>query len=144
MSQTPGKTQAVHFYLVNDAIFVVDLPGYGYAKVPRAVVAEWGDLINSYLEESSALRVIFVLLDIRRVPTDDDLQMIEWIRRAGRNFQIVLTKADKLSNNQRAASRKVIAGKVGVGADDMILFSKITREGVDRMWRAIDSARNQS
>lgn len=144
MSQTPGKTQAVHFYVVNDSIYVVDLPGYGYAKVPRAVVAEWGDLINSYLEESSALRLIFVLLDIRRVPTDDDLQMIDWIRQAGRNFQIVLTKADKLSNNQRAASRKVIAGKVGVAADDMILFSKITREGVDRMWRAIDSARNQS
>jgi GTP-binding protein len=141
VSQTPGKTQAIQFYLVNEAMYVVDLPGYGYAKVPRALVASWGDLINSYLENSSSLRVIFVLLDVRRTPTADDIQMIDWVREAGKEFRIVMTKVDKVSNNERAKAKRVIADKTGVDPADIIPFSKTTKEGVEHLWRVIDSMR---
>lgn len=144
VSQTPGKTQAIQFYLVNEAVYVVDLPGYGYAKVPRELVSSWGALINDYLERSDALRLIFVLLDIRRTPSPDDLQMIDWVRSAGRNFRLVLTKVDKVSNNERAVAKRRIAKDAGVELTDMITFSKMTREGVDQLWRAIDAARSES
>lgn len=143
VSQTPGKTQAIQFYLVNDAVYVVDLPGYGYAKVPRELVSSWGALINDYLERSDALRLIFVLLDIRRTPSPDDLQMIDWVRSAGRNFRLVLTKVDKVSNNERAVAKRRIGKDTGVDLADMITFSKMTREGVDQLWRAIDAARSE-
>jgi GTP-binding protein len=122
-------------------MYVVDLPGYGYAKVPRALVASWGDLINSYLENSSSLRVIFVLLDVRRTPTADDIQMIDWVREAGKEFRIVMTKVDKVSNNERAKAKRVIADKTGVDPADIIPFSKTTKEGVEHLWRVIDSMR---
>lgn len=139
VSQTPGKTQAIQFYLVNESFYIVDLPGYGYAKVPREMRHSWGELMATFFESSDSLRILFLLLDIRRVPSDEDLQMFEWTRAAGVDYRLVLTKADKLSNNQRAQSKRAIQNVIDVDAASFIPFSKMNREGVDAIWRAIDS-----
>lgn len=139
VSQTPGKTQAIQFYLVNEQFHVVDLPGYGYAKVPRDMAASWGDLAREYFETSSALRILFLLLDSRRVPSEEDLQMHAWSTAAGVETRFVMTKVDKLSNNERAKAKRAIAGEIG-GEIELIPFSKVSREGVDKIWREIDES----
>lgn len=110
VSQTPGKTQAVQFYLVNERFYLVDLPGYGYAKVPKTMMKSWGELVRGYLDSSDQLKLIFLLLDSRRTPGEHDLQMHGWTRGAGIDEKIVLTKSDKLSNQQLLKSRSEIAG----------------------------------
>src|SRR5205085_10025896 len=97
VSQTPGKTQAIHFYLINEKFYVVDLPGYGYAKVPKDVKRSWGDLVRGYLESGDMLRLIFLLLDVRRSPTPEDLEMHDWTRASGIEERILPTKTDQLS-----------------------------------------------
>lgn len=136
VSQTPGKTQAIQFYLINDRFYLVDLPGYGYAKVPRAVVATWGDLIRAYFEQANSLKLVFLLVDARREPTDEDVMMREWMEAAERPWRLVITKVDKLSNNQRARSRQIIAEAMEPEAAP-IEFSKITRQGLDEVRRAM-------
>lgn len=138
VSQTPGKTQAIQFYLVNEEFYVVDLPGYGYAKVPRAILATWGALIESYFDSVETLKTFFLLLDVRREPNEDDHRVLQWSRDHGFEEKIVLTKVDKLSNNERAKSKRTISQSIDVSPEDMILFSKMTREGVDQIWRLID------
>src|SRR5438105_14050398 len=96
VSHTPGKTQAIHFYLVNDRFHIVDLPGYGYAKVPKSVAASWRDLINAYLEESEMLRLMFILLDARRTPADHDKQMHQWTAAAQIDERIVVTTSTRI------------------------------------------------
>ena len=139
VSQTPGKTQAVQFYLVNERFHIVDLPGYGYAKVSKEVKRSWGELVRSYLESADALRLIFLLLDARRTPSEDDGQMHQWARAAGIDERIVLTKSDKLSNNQLSRSRAAIASELAVGDDEMITCSVITRLGIESLRREIAS-----
>ncbi len=139
MSQTPGKTQAVHFYLVNEKFYLVDLPGYGYAKVAREVKRTWGELVQGYLDQASALRLIFLLLDARRIPTGEDLQMFEWTRAAGLEERIVLTKSDKLSNNELAKNRRAIAKELQVLEPVMITCSAVTKQGIDELRRQIAS-----
>ena len=139
VSQTPGKTQAVHFYLVNERFHIVDLPGYGYAKVSKEVKRSWGELVRSYLDGADALRLIFLLVDARRTPSDDDRQMHDWARAAGIDERVVLTKSDKLSNNQLARSGAAIASELAVGASDLIACSTITRQGIEHLRREIAS-----
>jgi len=137
VSQTPGKTQAVQFYLVNEKFYIVDLPGYGYAKVPKSVAATWGDLVRGYLESAEALKVIFLLLDVRREPGEHDLQMHEWSRSMNFDERIVLTKTDKLSNNQLAAARRDISRDLQVGDGQLIATSTVTKKGIDQIRREI-------
>ena len=139
VSQTPGKTQAVQFYLVNEQFHIVDLPGYGYAKVSKEVKRSWGELVRSYLEGADQLRLIFLLLDARRTPSEDDRLMHEWARAAGIDERIVLTKSDKLSNNQLARSRVVVASELAVGVGEMIPFSAVTKQGIESLRREIAS-----
>ena len=139
VSQTPGKTQAVQFYLVNEKFYIVDLPGYGYAKVPKSVTATWGDLVRGYLESASALRLIFLLLDVRRTPGDHDLQMHEWARTLNFDERIVLTKSDKLSNNQLATAKSSIARELEIDDAAMIPASVVTKKGIDQIRREIIS-----
>ena len=139
VSQTPGKTQAVQFYLVNERFHIVDLPGYGYAKVPREMKRSWGELVRSYLDGAETLRLIFLLVDARRAPSEDDRQMHEWTRAAGIDERIVLTKSDKLSNNQLARSRAAIASELAVGAADLIPCSAVTNQGIESLRREIAS-----
>jgi len=139
VSQTPGKTQAVQFYLVNERFHIVDLPGYGYAKVSKDVKRSWGELVRSYLDSADALRLIFLLLDARRTPSEDDRQMHQWMRAAGIDERIVLTKSDKLSNNQLVRSRAEIASELAVGVDELIPCSVVTRQGIEDLRREIAS-----
>jgi GTP-binding protein len=139
VSQTPGKTQAVQFYLVNERFHLVDLPGYGYAKVSKDVKRSWGELVRGYLESADSLRLIFLLLDVRRTPSEDDRLMHEWTRSAGIGERIVLTKSDKLSNNQLVKSRAAIAGELAVGAADLIPCSVVTGKGIEDLRREIAS-----
>lgn len=137
VSQTPGKTQAIQFYLINERFHIVDLPGYGYAKVPKDMRRSWGNLVRSYLESAEELRLIFLLLDIRRTPSEDDCSLHEWIKAAGVGEKIVLTKSDKLSKSEQIRSRTAIAGELGVGTDDLIPFSAMTKKGIDDVRREI-------
>jgi GTP-binding protein len=139
VSQTPGKTQAIQFYLINEKFYLVDLPGYGYAKVPKDMARSWGELVRGYLESAGDLKLIFLLMDIRRTPGEHDQQMHDWSRAAGIDERIVLTKADKLSNNQLAMSRKDIATTLGVGAEILIPASAVTKKGIDEIRREIFS-----
>jgi GTP-binding protein len=139
VSQTPGKTQAVHFYLVNERFHIVDLPGYGYAKVSKEVKRSWGELVRSYLDGADALRLIFLLVDARRTPSDDDRQMHDWMRAAGIDERVVLTKSDKLSNQQLSQSRAAIASELTVGVDQLIACSTVTGIGIEHLRREIAS-----
>ncbi len=139
MSQTPGKTQAVHFYLVNERFYIVDLPGYGYAKVSKDVKQSWGELVRSYLDSADALSLIFLLLDARRTPSEDDRQMHDWARAAGIDERIVLTKSDKLSNQQLLRSRNDIARELAMDSGELIPFSAVTKQGIEILRREIAS-----
>jgi GTP-binding protein len=136
VSQTPGKTQAIQFYLINEKFYLVDLPGYGYAKVPKSVVSTWGELMRSYLENAPDLRMIFLLLDIRREPGEHDLSMHAWARALdGVDEKIVLTKSDKLSNSQIAQQRGAIAKALEVDDEDLITASVVSKKGIDQIRR---------
>jgi GTP-binding protein len=139
VSQTPGKTQAIHFYLVNEKFYLVDLPGYGYARVPKTMMAEWGTLIRGYLESAEDLKLMFLLLDVRRTPADQDLQMHDWTREAGIDERIILTKTDKLSNNQLIKARTEIARDLEFDAAELIAASAVTRKGIEQIRREMFS-----
>jgi GTP-binding protein len=136
VSQTPGKTQAVQFYLINDKFYLVELPGYGYAKVPKSMSRSWGELVRGYLESADDLRLIFLLLDVRRTPGEHDLQMHGWARELDSVAErIVLTKSDKLSNNQLATSKRDIARELELDETELIAASAVTKKGIDQIRR---------
>ncbi len=139
VSQTPGKTQAVHFYLVNERFYLVDLPGYGYANVPKTVMRSWGSLVRGYLDSAEALRLMFLLLDVRRTPGEQDLQMHEWTAQAGIEEKIVLTKSDKLSNQQLQKNRAAIAEELDLDVSQLIAASTVTKKGIDVIRREMVS-----
>ena len=136
-SNTPGRTQLINFFRINGTFTFVDLPGYGFAKVPLAVKREWGPMMETYLSRRENLRGVVLILDIRRTPTDDDLQMLQWLRACGIPPLVVVTKCDKLSKNQRARQAALIAREIGLEAADLCFFSALTREGLDRVWERI-------
>jgi GTP-binding protein len=133
ISRTPGKTRGIHFYLVNEEFYVVDLPGYGYARAPRQITASWGDLLRGYLESGESLRMIFLLLDVRRTPSPQDRQMLDWIEAAGIDAVLVLTKSDKVSGRGLAASRAAIAKELGRVSGELVAFSAMTRQGIEQL-----------
>lgn len=107
-SSVPGKTQLLNFFSLNDTLSFVDLPGYGYAKVPMQVRKNWGPMIQEYLEKRSQLKLILLLFDIRRIPNDEDRQLVEWIAAADKSMILVLTKVDKVTTNEKAANTRKI------------------------------------
>jgi GTP-binding protein len=135
VSQTPGKTQAIHFYLINGRFYLVDLPGYGYAKVPKSMMKQWGDLVRGYLDSAEQLRLIMLLLDARRVPGEHDLRMHEWSRAAGIDERLLLTKTDKLSKQQLLNSQRQIAGELEVDQTALIPTSVVTNQGIEQVRR---------
>jgi GTP-binding protein len=137
VSQTPGKTQAIHFYLVNGRFYIVDLPGYGYAKVSKTTMRSWGELVRGYLESADALRLIFLLIDARRVPGEHDLQMHRWTREASIEERVVMTKSDKLSKSQLARQRAAIAADMEIEAEQIVPFSAVTKQGAHEVRREI-------
>lgn len=105
-SQTPGRTQLINFFSINKAMSFVDLPGYGFARVPRSVKKDWGDMIETYLRERQNLAMVVFILDLRRDPSDDDLSLLDWLEYYRIPFTVILTKSDKLSNNQAIARKE--------------------------------------
>jgi GTP-binding protein len=135
VSQTPGKTQAIQFYLINEQWYLVDLPGYGYAKVSKSMMKSWGELIRGYLDSAESLRLIVLLLDARRIPAEYDLAMHDWAAEAGIDQCLVLTKSDKLSNNQLIKSKAAIAQAMNCDPAELIATSVVTRKGIDQLRR---------
>jgi GTP-binding protein len=139
VSSTPGKTRLINFFTVNDRLSVVDLPGYGFARVSRAEQEKWGPMMETYLRERESLRLVVSILDVRHDPTQQDRDLIEWLRHYGRGHLIVLTKSDKLSRGQALQRRKKIMADLGLGKQEMlILFSAQTGEGKGDLWKAIE------
>lgn len=136
-SRTPGRTRAINLYLVNNRIRFVDLPGYGYARVPDHVRMGWKGLIESYFEGRKGLCLVVVILDIRRVPGETEREFIRWIAHKGVRGVLVANKADKLSRQNRIRQLSVIEAILG---SRPIQFSSITGEGKRELWREIDRA----
>jgi GTP-binding protein len=137
VSSTPGKTQALNFYRVNDEFFLVDLPGYGYARVPEATRKTWGGLIEWYLGESGQVRGVVHLVDSRHMPTRHDLWMVAYLAELGLPALVVLTKVDKLTKSQRESSVARALDALGVDESQLIEFSAKTGEGRDELLAAV-------
>ncbi len=136
-SSTPGRTQLINFFLINDAFYFVDLPGYGYARVPRDVKKHWGPMVEKYLATRSGLVLSIVITDSRHEPTELDLLMKEWLEARGKPFIIVATKADKLSSNQLRAN--LSRASAVLGGTELVAYSAVTRGGAARIWKEITS-----
>jgi GTP-binding protein len=137
VSRTPGRTREVNFFRVNDQFVLVDLPGYGYAKVSKERKAEWRPLIEGYLNGSEQLRGIVQLLDIRRDPTDDDLEMLDFLADLGVPTVVVVTKTDKLSKSAAASRVRELASSLSLDQDQVISFSAMTGAGRDELAEAV-------
>jgi len=138
VSNTPGRTREVNFFKVNGSFLLVDLPGYGYARISKERRAEWRPLIESYLRSTDQLRGVVQLLDSRHDPSPDDLQMLDYLGEIGVPTIIVLTKIDKLTAKERQRQRSQIAGAAGVDDEQMIGFSATTGEGRNELAEAIE------
>ena len=139
VSNTPGRTREVNFFKVNDAFVLVDLPGYGYARIPKERRAEWKPLIESYLRRSTQLRGIVHLLDARHDPTHDDLQMLDFLSELEVPTLVVLTKIDKLRAAERKSRIAEISRAIGVDQEQVIPFSAVTGEGRNELAEAVES-----
>lgn len=137
VSQTPGKTRALNFFSVNSDFFLVDLPGYGYAKVPESMRADWRRLMEWYLAESGGVRGVVHLVDARRAPTEDDRRMVSYLAALGLPTLVVLTKMDKLKRSQRAAAVALAQETLAVDREQLVLFSAKTGEGRDELLGAL-------
>ena len=136
-SSSPGRTQMLNFFRINDQIYFVDLPGYGFAKVPVGVRAKWKPMVEDYLKNRKTLKLIILLLDIRRAPNADDASFIRWLEKASIPFLVVLTKSDKVSKNKCSAQRKVIKEFLLLKDEELVYFSTVTREGKQEILKRI-------
>ena len=140
-SSAPGKTQTINFYNINKELYFVDLPGYGYAKVSQEVRAKWGKMIERYLQKSTQLRLIFLLIDIRHDPGANDKQMYEWVVANGFTPVIIATKLDKINRSQTLKNVKAIRTVLGADKDTTIIpFSAVTKQGSEEIWKIIEEA----
>ena len=138
-SQQPGKTQTINFYNINELLYFVDLPGYGYAKVSQDTVKKWGKMIDGYLHQSKVLRLVFLLVDIRHKPNQNDIQMYEWCVNYGFNPIIIATKSDKIKRSQLQKQIKQIKDALQVvDGTPVIPFSALNKSGRDEIWEYVD------
>lgn len=138
-SSQPGKTQTINYYNINDAIYFVDLPGYGYAQVSEHVKAQWGKMIEDYLHRSKQLKAVFLLIDIRHAPSNNDCIMYDWIRKQGYNPIIIATKLDKIKRSQLQKQVKLIKTTLGAGADTTVIpFSAETKQGREEIYEIVE------
>ena len=138
-SSQPGKTQTINFYNINDSMYLVDLPGYGYANASPAVKAKWGKMIEKYLRQSANLKQVFLLVDIRHDPSENDKMMYNWIVDNGFRPVIIATKLDKLKRSQIAKHVKAVRAGLGLKEDDILIpFSSQTKQGLDELWNTIE------
>ena len=137
VSKTPGKTREINFFEVNQELVLVDLPGYGYARVSKDRKAEWRPLIEGYLKGSEQLRGVVQLLDIRHAPTADDLQMVDFLAELGAPTIFALTKVDKLTKSAVARRVEELAAELGVAPEQLVPFSSVTGQGRDELAEAM-------
>ena len=141
VSATPGKTQTINFYNINEQMYLVDLPGYGYAKVSEKEKIQWGKLIERYLHGSTKLKAVFLLIDIRHAPSANDKMMYDWIVDNGYHPIIIATKLDKIKRSQTAKNIKAIKeGLALVPGTQVIPFSSETKQGRDEVWELIEKS----
>lgn len=139
-SSQPGKTQTINFYLMNNAWYYVDLPGYGYAKVSKEIKAKWGQMIERYLKRTANLRAIFLLIDIRHEPSANDREMYEWILANGYEPVIIATKADKISRGKYQKHISMVKKGLQVRpGTEVFLFSALNKLGRDEIWAYLDT-----
>ena len=138
-SAAPGRTQTINFFLINDRFYFTDLPGYGYAKVPTAVKKKWGPMIETYLRTSETLQAVVAILDIRRLPSDGDRDLLQWLHHYGISTIVVLTKTDKLKKGKQAQQKKTIANALAIDPSELILFSSLHGTGKQALWKALQA-----
>jgi len=136
-SGTPGRTQLINFFIINQAFYLVDLPGYGYARVPEAVKKKWGPMIEGYLQERPNLQAVTLIMDIRRTPKAEERNFIDWLHMYHIPVIPVLTKADKLSKNKQNKQVQLISTALDIHREALTLFSAKSRLGKDRLWKSI-------
>ena len=137
VSKTPGRTQHINFFSVGPDRYLVDLPGYGYAKAPPDVRKQWGPMIETYLAQRENLKTVVLILDIRRIPSDGDLDMLGWLERYNIPPIIVLTKCDKLSKTERARQTALISSAIKRDKSILLPFSALSKDGRDGIWLEI-------
>lgn len=137
-SRTPGRTQLINFFLVNGEFILTDLPGYGFASVPLAVKRQWGPMVETYLARRENLRCVVLILDVRRVPSNEDRLMLQWLRHYAIPVLLVVNKCDKISRNQRARQAAVIARNLEVPVNELTYFSALTKEGREPLWDKLE------
>lgn len=138
-SAQPGKTQTINFYHINDEFYLVDLPGYGYAKASAEIKAKWGKMIERYLYTSKNLKAVFLLIDIRHEPGSNDCIMYDWIKSRGYEPIVIATKADKIKRSQIQKQTALVKNTLGMPKDsEVFLFSSQTKQGADRIWEKIE------
>ncbi len=139
ISATPGKTQTINFYNINEQLYLVDLPGYGYAKVSEKEKKEWGKLVERYLHGSGQLLAVFLLIDIRHDPSANDRMMYEWITAQGYRPIIIATKLDKIKRSQKDKQLKAIRQGLGLTKETVVIpFSAVTKQGRDEIWELVE------
>ena len=141
-SSTPGRTQLINFFDINKNLTFVDLPGYGYARVPVSVRKKWGPMIETYLSSRKTLKGVVIIMDIRRQPREEEQNLIHWLDHFSIAQILVLTKTDKLSKTKLIKQQDAIVRALAVGQEDVILFSAKTRRGKDAVWDAISALTN--
>ncbi len=138
-SSSPGRTQTLNFFRINSQINFVDLPGYGFAKVPLKVKAQWKTMVENYLKYRTTLKLVIILLDIRRTPSSDDASLMRWLENFSIPFLIVLTKTDKLSHNKCSAQQKIIQDFLLLNREEVVCFSAVTKKGRQEILKRIVS-----
>ncbi|MDD3168990.1 MAG: ribosome biogenesis GTP-binding protein YihA/YsxC [Eubacteriales bacterium] len=139
VSGSPGKTRTINFYEINDEFRIVDLPGYGYAKVSKSVTEGWGDMIEAYLAGRHGLLKVVQLVDIRHTPSAQDVQMYEWLKHYGFDGIVVATKADKISRNEMTKCVSDIRKTLGLAPEDKVIpISSLKRTGYDKLMEELD------
>ena len=138
-SARPGKTQSLNYFLLDSAVYLVDLPGYGYARVSKKLQAAWQELVTSYLGTRKNLQCVVVIVDLRHEIKTADLQLVNWLRDKGIPFLLVYTKADKLSTNQQQKNTAILDAGFGVAKSQRVVFSAKTGAGRDNLLQALDS-----
>ncbi len=140
-SSSPGKTQTINFYNINKELYFVDLPGYGYAKVSKEIRDKWGKMIDRYLHSSKRLKAVFLLVDIRHAPGENDKTMYDWIVSSGYKPIIICTKLDKIKRSQQAKNVKLIKDMLNVESGTKIVpFSAVSKQGKEDIWGFIQEA----
>jgi GTP-binding protein len=139
-SSTPGRTQLLNFFEVNGSFMLVDLPGFGFAKVPLSVKREWGPMVRTYLEKRTELKALVLLFDIRREPRQEELQLLDWLEELEVPTIPVITKIDKVRRSQRDSRIQPILEATGLPRDAFTFFSAVTREGREDIWQRVEIA----